>query len=78
MAKVIWKYDACGEYFDYKGYVVLRQTHPKLAPYLICKVVGKEEQLIDQDIAYTIPNAKDTIDKLISGEIQPRFLQPAA
>ncbi len=32
-----WKYDACGEYCDYHNYVVIKQEHPRLDKYLICR-----------------------------------------
>lgn len=33
---MIWNVGACGEYTEYKGYIIIKQEHPILLKYEIC------------------------------------------
>ena len=58
-----WKYGACGEFFDYKGYTVVKQDHPKLSKYQITKEDANKD-LIHITTADTINDVKQTINEL--------------
>lgn len=63
--KVNWLYDACGEHFVYKGFVVIKQDHPALLKYEICTWNQQTDELHHQGVADTLKAVKDTINDLI-------------
>jgi hypothetical protein len=58
---MIWQYDACGTYADYKGYTIIDQQHPKLIRFEITKEDSMGE-LIHIGLASTISEAKKIIN----------------
>lgn len=61
MAK--WNYDACGLYLDYKGHVIIKQNHPNLEKYLICKE-NKDLELLDIATTSTLKGANEIITNI--------------
>lgn len=60
---MIWKYGACGEYTEYKHHVIIKQIHPNLERYLICKELENLE-LENITTASNLKSAKETINEI--------------
>jgi hypothetical protein len=62
---MIWKYDACGTYADYKGYTIIDQQHPNLIRYEICFAPDDYSELKHIGLSSTINDAKELINNII-------------
>lgn len=60
-----WLYDACGEYFDWRGFTIIKQDHPKLLKYEITKEDPTTGELHHVAVCSTIKSVKETISLLI-------------
>jgi len=62
--KVKWKIGACGEYFDYKGFTVIKQDHPILEKYEITIENQYSKDLIHIHTGETLGDVKLIIQNL--------------
>jgi hypothetical protein len=59
-----WLYDACGEYCNYKGYVIIKQDHPKLMKYALYRE-KYNKSLVFEGTACTLESIKDLVNEII-------------
>lgn len=62
---MIWYTGACGEYAEYKGYTIIKQDHPMLSKYEICHGEDEYSQLKHIDVANTLNECKEIIERRI-------------
>ncbi len=63
---MIWNIGVCGEYSDYKGYTIIKQDHPMLLKYEICYGEDEYAELEHIDIASTLNECKEIIERRIA------------
>ena len=60
--KLEWKYDACGEYAEYRVFLIIKQDHPKLDKYLLA-FEDENEEIRQIETASTLKYAKAILDE---------------